>query len=143
MSVFTPAELAYLQSQLIGRIATVGPNGRPHVVPVGFRYNPEHDSIDIGGRPGLTKRKHYRDLVRNPKVAYVVDDLPSVNPWTIRGIEIRGEAEVLASGGEKMIPGFGPEMIRIRARRIVSWGIESKDAPATARPATEQPGASS
>ena len=71
MSVFTPAEIAYLQSQRIGRIATVGPDGQPHVVPVGFRYNPEHDSIDIGGMAGFTKRKHYRDIVRNPKVAYM------------------------------------------------------------------------
>jgi pyridoxamine 5'-phosphate oxidase family protein len=144
MSVFTAAEIAYLQSQRIGRIATVGPDGQPHVVPVGFRYNPEQDSIDIGGLAGaFTKRKHYRDIVRNPKVAYVVDDLPSVEPWTIRGIEIRGEAEVLTSGGESILPIFGPDMVRIRAKRIVSWGIASKDAPPTARPATEQPAASS
>ena len=97
MSVFTPAEVAYLQSQRIGRIATVGPDGQPHVVPIGFRYNPEEDSIDIGGLAGFTQRKHYRDLARNSKVAFVVDDLPSVDPWTIRGIEIRGEAEVLAT----------------------------------------------
>ncbi len=120
MSAFTPAEIAYLQSQRIGRIATVSPDGQPHVVPVGFRYNSEHDSIDIGGRARLTKRKHYRDIGRNPKVAYVVDDLPSVTPWTIRGIEIRGEAEVLTSGGESIVPGFGPDIVRIRARRLVS-----------------------
>jgi pyridoxamine 5'-phosphate oxidase family protein len=139
MSVFTQAEIAYLQSQRIGRIATVGPNGQPHVVPVGFRYNPEHDCLEIGGRAGFTRRKHYRDLVRNPKVAYVVDDLPSINPWTIRGIEIRGEAEVLSSGGENIVPGFGPDMIRIHPKRIVSWGIETATAPAAARPAEEQP----
>jgi len=120
MSVFTVAEIAYLQSKRIGRIATVGPDGQPHVVPVGFRYNPEYDSIDIGGLAGFTKRKHYRDLVRNHKVAYVVDDMPSVDPWTIRGLEIRGEAEVLTSGGETIVPSFGPDMIRIRAKRIVS-----------------------
>ena len=136
MSVFTPAEIAYLQSQRIGRIATIGPDGQPHVVPLGFRYNPEHDSLDIGGRAGFTKRKHYRDLVRNPKVAFVVDDLPSVNPWTIRGIEIRGEAEVLTSGGENMVPGFVPDLLRIHPGRIVSWGIESRDAPPTARDAS-------
>src|SRR5580765_5631528 len=56
MSVFTSAEIAYLQSQRIGRIATVGPEGQPHVVPVGFRYNPEQDSIDIGGASGFTSR---------------------------------------------------------------------------------------
>ena len=139
MSIFTPAEIAYLQSQRIGRIATVGPDGQPHVVPVGFRFNPEHDSIDIGGQAGFTKRKHYRDIVRNKKVAYVVDDLPSIDPWTIRGIEIRGEAEVLTTGGESIVPIFGPDMVRIRAKRIMSWGIESRDALAAARPATEQP----
>jgi pyridoxamine 5'-phosphate oxidase family protein len=142
MSVFTRAEIEYLTSQRIGRIATVGPDVRPHVVPVGFRYNPEQDSIDIGGMSGFTKRKHYRDIVRNHKVAYVVDDLPSLNPWTIRGIEIRGDAEVLTSGGESIVPHFGPDMVRIRARRIMSWGIESKEAPASARPAAEQPAAS-
>src|SRR5258708_40350243 len=91
MSVFTPAEIAFIKTQLIGRIATVGPSGKPHVVPVGFRYNPEQDSIDIGGRPGLTARKHYRDLVRNHQGAFVIDDIPSLNPWTTRGLEIRGE----------------------------------------------------
>lgn len=138
MSVFTPAEIAYIKTQPIGRIATVGPNGKPHVVPVGFRYNPEQDSIDIGGRAGLTRRKHYRDLVRNHKVAFVIDDIPSMNPWTIRGIEIRGEAEILASGGQTIQPFFGPDMIRIHAQRFVTWGIESREAPTTARPAVEQ-----
>ena len=138
MSVFTKAEIAYMQSQRIGRIATVGPDGRPHVVPVGFRFNPELDTIEIGGLPGFTRRKHYRDIVRNPKVAYVIDDMPSINPWTIRGIEVRGEAEVLTSGGEKLVPGFGPDMVRIHARRILSWGIETKESPPTARPAKEQ-----
>jgi pyridoxamine 5'-phosphate oxidase family protein len=135
MSVFTPAEIAYIQSQPIGRVATIGPDGQPHVVPVGFRFNPDQDSIDIGGQAGLTKRKHYRDLVRNNKVAFVIDDIPSFNPWTIRGIEIRGEAEVLAAGGQTIQPFFGPDMIRIRAKRILTWGIESREAPTTARPA--------
>jgi nitroimidazol reductase NimA-like FMN-containing flavoprotein (pyridoxamine 5'-phosphate oxidase superfamily) len=39
MSSFTPDEIAYLQSQRLGRLATVGPDGQPHVVPVSFRYN--------------------------------------------------------------------------------------------------------
>jgi len=138
MSVFTEAEVEYIKSQRVGRIATIGPDGQPHVVPVGFRYNPETDSIDIGGRAGVTRRKHYRDLARNPKVAFVIDDVPSVNPWTIRGIEIRGEAEVLTSGGQTIQPFFAPEMIRIHPKRLIAWGIETTGAPAAGRPATEQ-----
>lgn len=123
MSHFTDAEIAYLQSQRLGRIATVGPDGHPHVVPVGFRYNPELDTIDIGGHD-FAKRKKYRDVQHNPWVAFVVDDLASTNPWRPRMLEIRGTAEVLGSGGGQVIPGFDQEMFRILPHRIVSIGIE-------------------
>ena len=49
MSVFTDKELDYLAGQQLGRIATVGPDGQPHVVPTSFRYNPDHDAIEVGG----------------------------------------------------------------------------------------------
>lgn len=124
MSVFTPAEIAYLQSQRLGRLATVGADGQPHVVPVGFRYNAEQDAIDIGGHGGFTTRKKYRDVSQNRRVAFVVDDLASTNPWRPRGIEIRGEADILDSGGQEIGPGFDPEMFRIRPRRIVSWALD-------------------
>src|SRR5437016_3514386 len=83
ISVFTPAEIAYLQSQRLGRLATVGSDGQLHVVPVSFRYNPDLDTIDIGGH-GFAARKKYRDVRRNPRVAFVVDDVPSVDPWIAR-----------------------------------------------------------
>ena len=129
MSVFTEEEIEYLKSQLLGRLATGGPDGQPHVVPVGFRYNAELDTIDIGGNY-FARRKKYQDVQRNPRVAFIVDDLESVNPWWVRGIEVRGEAEVLRSGGEALGPGFAPEMFRLRARRIVSWGIMGNMVPA-------------
>jgi pyridoxamine 5'-phosphate oxidase family protein len=123
MSIFTPAELTYLQSQMLGRLATVGPDGQPHVVPVAFRYNPDLDTLDIGGHD-FAKRKKFRDVGRNPRVAFIVDDLASVNPWRARGIEIRGEAEVLETGGSSIRPDFDPHMFRIRPKRIISWGVE-------------------
>jgi len=129
MNVFTPAEIAYLQDQLLGWLATVGPEGQPHVVPVSFRYNAQLDTIDTGGH-AFARHKKYRDVQRNPRVAFLVDDLGSVNPWQPRGIEIRGEAEILTSGGEALGPGFDPDMFRIRPRRIVSWGIMGNMVPA-------------
>jgi pyridoxamine 5'-phosphate oxidase family protein len=133
MSVFTSAEIGYLQSQRLGRLATVGLEGQPHVVPVAYRYNPDLDSIDIGGHGGFAKRKKFRDVRRNSRVAFVVDDVASVQPWMPRGIEIRGEAEVLESGGQEILPGFDPEMFRIRPRRIISWGIDGEAFRANAR----------
>ena len=78
MSAFTEPEIAYLRSQRLGRLATVGPDGQPHVVPVSFRYNPEQDTIDVGGH-GFAQRKKYRDVQRNPRVAIVIDDLASID----------------------------------------------------------------
>jgi pyridoxamine 5'-phosphate oxidase family protein len=127
MSVFTDAEVTYLKSQRLCRLATVGSDVQPHVVPVGFRYNPDDDAIEIGGHGGFAKRKKYRDVLHNPRVAFVIDDVPSVNPWTVRGIEIRGQGEVLATGGAALGPGFDPEMNRIKPNRIISWGVNAKD----------------
>ncbi len=50
MSVFSDAELTYLAKGRLGRLATIDGTGMPHVVPLGWRYNPELDAIDIGGR---------------------------------------------------------------------------------------------
>ena len=133
MSVFTPAEIAYLKGQRLGRVATVGASGQPHVVPVGFRYNAEEDTIDIGGH-GFAKSKKFRDAQANPRVAFVVDDLASVSPWRPRGIEVRGRADVLTSGGEAFGRGYDAQIFRVRPRRIVSWGIEAARRSATVRP---------
>jgi pyridoxamine 5'-phosphate oxidase family protein len=129
MSVFEDEEIEYLKSQLLGRLATVGPDGQPHVVAVSFCYNAQLDTIDIGGHD-FARRKKYRDVQRNPRVALIVDDMVSVDPWRPQGIEVRGEAEVLSSGGEALGPGFAPEMFRIRPQRIVSWGIMGNMVPA-------------
>ncbi|HEY7779784.1 MAG TPA: PPOX class F420-dependent oxidoreductase [Ktedonobacterales bacterium] len=128
MSHFTDAEIAYLQSQRLGRLATAGPDGQPHVVPLAFRYNPETDTIDVGGHD-FAQRKKWRDVQANPRVAIVVDDLASTSPWRPRGIEVRGEAAVLTTGGEAIGPGFDPDMFRIHPRRIVSWGLEPSAGP--------------
>jgi pyridoxamine 5'-phosphate oxidase family protein len=125
MSVFSPAEIEYLESQRLARIATAGRDCQPHVVPVAFRYNPETDTIDVGGHD-FAQRKKYRDVRRNPRVAIVIDDLASINPWRPRMIEIRGEAEVLPTGGETIGRGFDPPMFRIRPKRIISLGIEGE-----------------
>ena len=132
MSVFTDEERAYLSSGVrLGRLATVGRDGMPHVVPTGFRYNQDHDTIDVGGHD-FASRKKYRDVLRDPKVAFVIDDIVSVSPWRVRGIEIRGEAEVLDTGGIELGRGFDPEMFRITPQRIVSWGL-SEQMPYNAR----------
>src|SRR6202142_4073495 len=93
-AVFTDSELAYLKGQRLGRLATISPSGAPQANPVGFTVNDVLGTIDIFGF-NLAKSKKYRNVKANPKVAFVVDDLASVNPWVVRGAEARGVAEAL------------------------------------------------
>ena len=125
MSAFTEKEIEYLRGQRLGRMATVGSDGAPHVVPVGFRLAADGESIEIGGH-GLSKSKKWRDLYSNPRIAIVVDDLVSMSPWTPRGIEVRGRAEMHEEGGSDKFSGGGWDTVWIRVlpKRIVSWGIE-------------------
>jgi pyridoxamine 5'-phosphate oxidase family protein len=119
MSVFTQSELAYLGGGVarpLARIATVGKDGTPHVVPVGFRYEPAHDSIDVGGHE-LERTKKYRDVERTGRASIVIDDLASTDPWRPRGVEVRGRAEAVSSPRP---------MIRIHPERIVSWGVDAR-----------------
>jgi pyridoxamine 5'-phosphate oxidase family protein len=121
MSVFSDAEIDYLGSQRLGRLATVGRDGMPHVVPVAFRYNADADSIDIGGHD-FAKRKKFRDVRRTGMAALVVDDV--LPPWRPRAVEVRGEAITLGIGGKAIMEGFDDPIIRIKRTRIVSWGLE-------------------
>lgn len=121
MSNFTQAEIEFLQSQRLGRLATVNLAGEPHVVPVGFRYNGETDTIDIGGH-NIAQSKKFRDVRRTGRAAFVVDIV--LPPWQPKGVEVRGRAETFSGGGEVIGPQFDPEMIRIYPERIIGWGIE-------------------
>jgi pyridoxamine 5'-phosphate oxidase family protein len=122
MSRFSDAEIEYMRSQRLGRLATVNTVGEPHVVPVSFRYNPELDAIDIGGH-GMSDSKKFRDILHNSNVAFVIDDV--LPPWQPRFLEVRGRAEQVFEGGESFGQGFAPEMIRIFPRRIISFGLSA------------------
>ncbi len=130
MSVFTDLEIEYLAGQRLGRIATVGPDGQPHVVPTSFRYNAEHDAIDVGGLR-MSQTKKLRDVQRTGRASIVVDDV--LPPWQPRMIEVRGTAEVIPSGGKAFGERFEDTIVRIRPTRIVAFGIDSGDVSSNAR----------
>jgi pyridoxamine 5'-phosphate oxidase family protein len=112
-----------LQSQRLGRLATVNVADEPHVVPVAYRYNADLDTIDIGGF-GMGRSKKLRDVRRNGLVAFVVDDVQT-EPRLVRGVEVRGRAEALDEGGRALGERCDPEFIRLRPARIVAWGIDT------------------
>jgi pyridoxamine 5'-phosphate oxidase family protein len=113
MSAFTEAELAYLRGERrLARMATVGPDGTPHVTPVGMWSIDPDGAVEVTGH-NFAATKKFRDVARTGRAAIVVDDV--LAPWAPRGVEVRGPAQALAA----------PEpRIRIQAERIVSWGLD-------------------
>jgi pyridoxamine 5'-phosphate oxidase family protein len=120
MSVFSDAELTYLATGKLGRLATIDATGMPHVVPLGWRYNPALDTIDIGGGDFARSRK-FHNARRNPNVALVIDDV--LPPWRPRCVMIRGMAEALTEATGADGQPTGP-IIRLRPSEVISWGME-------------------
>ena len=114
-SVFTDTELAYLGAQRLGRLATAQPNGKLQNSPVGFDVNATTGTIDIYGFR-LARSQKYRNVADNGRAAFVVDDIASVEPWRVRCLEIRGDAEAIEIDGQPLI--------RLHPRRVISFGLD-------------------
>ncbi len=129
--VFTDAERDYLSGRLLGRLATIDPDGTPQVRPLGFRLNAD-GTIDLGG-PRVASTRRYRNVVANPRVGFIVDDLTPDEPGEIRpgmgrGVEVRGRAEALSVDDPPGAPGMaGSDIIRVRPERILSWHIDPEN----------------
>jgi pyridoxamine 5'-phosphate oxidase family protein len=116
VSAFTGAGIEYLRCQRLGRRATVNGKGKPHAVPVAFRYNAEPDTTDIGGH-NTDRSKKCRDARGAGRTAFVVDNvLPS---WRPRAVEIFEE------GRQSVNANFGAKLIRFHPARIFSLGLDT------------------
>ena len=129
MSAFTESEIEFVVAQRLGRLATVGADGTPHVIPVAVFYDPREDALVVGanadfGDDVMAKSKKFRDAQRRPRVAVVVD-IPSP-----RVLEVRGDAETYTEGGAEVGQRvgapfrFGPAYLLIRPRRVVYMGLD-------------------
>jgi pyridoxamine 5'-phosphate oxidase family protein len=116
MSVFTDAELKFLRGERrLARIATVGPDGMPHVTPVGWSLDRDGEIVEVSGHDFAATKK-FRDVARTGRAAIVIDEV--LPPWKPRGVEIRGRAEALIEPAPR---------IRIHPTRIVSWGLDDTE----------------
>lgn len=115
--LFSDAHLAYLSDQILGRLATLGPDG-PQVRPTGFAVDAEAGVIEIGGRD-LPATQKWRNVRADGRVAFVVDDLASTDPWRPRALEVRGTAEALS-----VAEGAARDVIRITPERVLAMGLD-------------------
>ena len=124
--MFTEKEIAYLNAQPLGRIATVSTGGQPDVSPVGFEFDDQ--CLYVGGLDLTHTRKYQNVQAGNTRVALVVDNLISINPWVPAGIRIYGRADIVQRAGH-----LG-EGLYLRITPTVSWSWTLGTTPARKDP---------
>lgn len=113
-AMFTEAEVAYLRSQRIVRLATARADGsRVDVAPLGVTFDGHELRMSGYDLPRTMKWFHVRE---NPNVALVWDDLVSTDPWVVRGLKVHGDARVETAAD-------GRDQIVVVPTRKWSWGI--------------------
>ncbi|EJZ08280.1 PPOX class F420-dependent oxidoreductase [Mycolicibacterium vaccae] len=125
---FTTFEIEFMAQADVGRLATIQPDGTPQNSPVGFTFNEQLGTIDIAGYQ-MSRSRKFRNIARNNKVAFVIDDIPSRDPWRVRCLEIRGTAEQVLLQDPPREPDGEPldsAVIRITPRRVISFGIDDQ-----------------
>ena len=122
---FSDEEIAYLQSQPIGRLATVNADGQPDVVPVAFELDGPY--IWVGGvGPDVANTRKLRNIgAGRTKVSLVVDDLVSMEPFIARALRVYGAAEPAVERVGMVGPGL---YSRITSRVSWSWNLAGEPA---------------
>jgi pyridoxamine 5'-phosphate oxidase family protein len=130
-TLFSQKEVEYLKSQRLARVATAAiatssekrGSVQPDVVPVGFDF--DGDYFYVGGK-NLLRSTKYKNVLQNNKVAIVIDDLKTINPWDPRGMKIYGDADIATRQGGYMDRSGHSNLqyIRINPTKKWSWGID-------------------
>ena len=129
---------AMLREARVGRLATAGADGQPHVIPVCFVYDgrsiytPVDEKRKRAAPRGL---RRVRNVKANPQVAFVVDHYEE--DWRrLRYLLVLGTAQLLEAGTEHAraiallrdkYPQYRPmrleerPVIKITPGRVVAW----------------------
>jgi pyridoxamine 5'-phosphate oxidase family protein len=116
--MFTEKESSYINSQPLARLATISKELQPDASPVGFEFDGK--DFYITGRNLAATRKYKNVEDGYQKVALIIDDLESIEPWKPRGIRIFGTAEIIERSGKLGSRNY----LHIVSKVSWSWNIE-------------------
>ena len=116
--MFTEKESSYINSQPLARLATISKELQPDASPVGFEFDGK--DFYITGRNLAATRKYKNVEDGYQKVALIIDDLESIEPWKPRGIRIFGTAEIIERSGKLGSRNY----LHIVPKVSWSWNIE-------------------
>src|SRR5260370_13749377 len=89
--MFSQQEQAYLQTQVLARLATVEPDGQPDVDVAGFEFDGAR--FYIGGHQLETTRKYKNIVAGKHQVSLIIHHLQTREAWAPRAIKIHGIAK--------------------------------------------------
>ncbi len=100
---WTDSDTAFIESQRLAHLATVGAEAEPHVVPVCFVFDGERFYTALDQKPKRVppKRLHrIRNIQRNAKVALLLDDYQE--DWKrLRYVLVHGNASLVEDEAER------------------------------------------
>lgn len=135
---FTDAELELLTRTRVGRLATADALGQPHVIPIVFATDGRKLYTPVDEKPkrvAPSQLKRVRNLLENPKVAFVVDHYDE--DWTrLAWVLVKGTGKMVEKGEEhatgiRLLEGKYPQyqrmplkdrpLIVITPSHVTSW----------------------
>jgi coenzyme F420-0:L-glutamate ligase / coenzyme F420-1:gamma-L-glutamate ligase len=138
---FSDEQIAFIQSQPVGRLATADQTGQPHVIPVCYACDGASIYIALDAKPKRVapqRLKRVRNLLNNPQVALVIDRYS--DEWSeLAYLLIQGTATLLTPGDAEHSQAVGllcdryvqyrampiakQPVIAIRPSSVVEWGM--------------------
>ena len=119
---FTEEEKAYLGSQRLARLATVSADGQPDVAPVRFEF--DGSDFYVAGLDLPSTRKYLNVAGGNSKVALVVDDLVSTDPFVPRFVRVYGTASIVRRQRDERSE--SREYLRVTPTESWSWNLKGR-----------------
>jgi coenzyme F420-0:L-glutamate ligase/coenzyme F420-1:gamma-L-glutamate ligase len=140
MITLSPAQIAFIRAQRVGRLATADRAGQPHVVPVCYAHDAASFYIALDAKPKRVapeRLKRIRNILDNPHVALVIDRYS--DDWSaLAYLLVRGVGVLLPPGATEQqqaiallrsrypqyhaMPIEEQPVIAIRAESLVAWG---------------------
>ncbi|SDZ38805.1 PPOX class probable F420-dependent enzyme [Micromonospora pattaloongensis] len=94
MGILTEVDLALLQEAQLAHVATIEPDGTPHVTPVWVDTDGEHIVFNT-----VRGRKKHANMLRNPVVAVSIADKAD----DMRTLWVKGTVEMTEEGADQHI----------------------------------------
>jgi PPOX class probable F420-dependent enzyme len=93
-AAFTEEEEVFVRWARVARLATVAPDGAPHVVPICPVFDEDDERIVVATESAAAK---VRNVLADPRVAIVFDDY--LEDWSLlRSVMVRGRARIMGAG---------------------------------------------